>query len=231
MSIADKLTTIAENQQAVYDAGKQDEYDRFWDVYQGNGTQTNCDYMFYATRWSNENFRPKYDIRPTSAQNMFARSNIAGDLTEILADLGIALSFSNATNVGYAFCATKFTKVGTLDLQKATSHSYIFYDASFLKEIEKIIMPPQNSGTYEGWFSLCTALEKLTIDGEIKRNGFNFNRSTKLTHDSLMSIINALADKSADTSATWKITLGESNLPKLTDAEKAIATEKGWTLA
>ena len=45
MSVADKLTTIVENEQKVYDAGKQAAYDWFWDRYQldgvkvlGNGT-------------------------------------------------------------------------------------------------------------------------------------------------------------------------------------------------
>ena len=34
MSIADKLTTIAENEQKVYDAGAKSEHDKFWDSYQ-----------------------------------------------------------------------------------------------------------------------------------------------------------------------------------------------------
>ena len=50
--------------------------------------------------------------------------------------------------------------------------------------------------------------------------------STKLTHDSLMSIINNLAT----VSTTQKLTIGSTNLAKLTDDEKAIATNKGWTL-
>ena len=36
MSIAEKLTTIAENEQKVYDAGQKSEYDRFWDSYRGS---------------------------------------------------------------------------------------------------------------------------------------------------------------------------------------------------
>jgi hypothetical protein len=47
-----------------------------------------------------------------------------------------------------------------------------------------------------------------------------------------MSIINTLNDYSTYTGTTvFKVTLGSTNLAKLTDAEKAIATEKGWTLA
>ena len=37
MSIAEKLTAIAENVPKVYEAGQKSEYDRFWDAYQNNG--------------------------------------------------------------------------------------------------------------------------------------------------------------------------------------------------
>mgnify|MGYP003296383754 CR=1 FL=1 len=34
MSISDKLQTIAENEQRVFDAGKKTQYDEFWDALQ-----------------------------------------------------------------------------------------------------------------------------------------------------------------------------------------------------
>jgi hypothetical protein len=69
----------------------------------------------------------------------------------------------------------------------------------------------------------------FTEDSVIAAN-IDLHWSTKLTYESLMSIINALKDFSG-TGGTRTCTLGEANLAKLTDAEKAIATEKGWTLA
>ena len=48
--------------------------------------------------------------------------------------------------------------------------------------------------------------------------------------ESLLSILNALKDYSSSTSS-WVCTLGTTNLEKLTEEQKAIATEKGWTLA
>ena len=39
MSIAEKLITIAENEERVYESGKKAAYDRFWDVYQQNGNR------------------------------------------------------------------------------------------------------------------------------------------------------------------------------------------------
>ncbi|MBO5955586.1 MAG: hypothetical protein J6Q10_02165, partial [Clostridia bacterium] len=70
------------------------------------------------------------------------------------------------------------------------------------------------------------------ITGKIGKNGFSVSDSKKLSYDSLMSIINALKDYSTDTSGTtYTVTLGTTNLAKLTNEEKAIATQKGWSLA
>ena len=80
-------------------------------------------------------------------------------------------------------------------------------------------------------FDLCSELENITFNGNIKITGLDLSPCTKLTHDSLMSAINALYDYvSEGTTGTFKLILGSTNLAKLTDAEKAIATQKGWTL-
>ena len=78
-------------------------------------------------------------------------------------------------------------------------------------------------------FRECSALVDLNIVGTINATGLNVQQSP-LSHDSLMSIINALADKTG-VSGTWKVTLGATNLAKLTADEIAIAEGKGWTLA
>ena len=55
---------------------------------------------------------------------------------------------------------------------------------------------------------------------------------TQLDHSSLLLIINGLYDYvSAGSSGTRYIKIGTTNLAKLTDEEKAIATSKGWTIA
>ena len=100
-----------------------------------------------------------------------------------------------------------------------------FHGCPSLKTIEKLRVVEDTIANNTA-FS-CSALENITIDGTIGTS-FNFQYCTKLTHESLMSIIDALQTK---TEGTWTVTLGTTNLAKLTDAEKAIATEKGWTLA
>ena len=58
---------------------------------------------------------------------------------------------------------------------------------------------------------------------------YTFYCCTKLTLDSLLSVLNALADLTG-TGLSRKITLGSRNTSKLIAAQLAIATDKGWTL-
>ena len=62
MSIAEKLTAIAENVPKVYEAGQKSEQDRFWDSYQNKGGAVNGTYMFSGYAWNDEIFNPKYPI-------------------------------------------------------------------------------------------------------------------------------------------------------------------------
>ena len=52
--------------------------------------------------------------------------------------------------------------------------------------------------------------------------------STKFTREALLEILGNLKAK---TSGTKTLTMGDTNLEKLTAEDKAIATNKGWTLA
>lgn len=81
------------------------------------------------------------------------------------------------------------------------------------------------------FFSSTNKLENLTMVGSINANGFDVSPCKNLTHTSLLSILDALADKKSDTSGTeWVCTLGTTNLNKLSATEIAVATGKGWVL-
>ena len=59
----------------------------------------------------------------------------------------------------------------------------------------------------------------------------DLSKSTKLTHDSLMNVINNLYNIATKGCNPQKLVLGNTNLAKLTDEEKKIATDKGWVLS
>ena len=74
-------------------------------------------------------------------------------------------------------------------------------------------------------FDYCSSLEQIHMIN-INAN-LRINSSTKFTREALLEIIGNLK---AQTSGTKTLTMGATNLAKLTDEDKAIATNKGWTL-
>lgn len=115
-----------------------------------------------------------------------------------------------------------------VDFTNATDMRDAFSYCEFLVNLKLKINGNKtfNANTFVG----CTALTNLTIIGTIQSNNFNVQWSENLTHDSLMSIINALADKTG-VSGSWTVTLGDVNIAKLTDAEQQIAHQKGWNIS
>lgn len=232
MSIADKLTTIAENQQKVYEAGQKSEYDRFWDLYQDGGNRTSYVYAFSGVGWNENTFAPKYDIKPTNATNIFSNTYIR-NLKNLLKNQNVVLDMSATTAMTYFSQYGVLTHVPVLDLRNCANLSYMFLGNSVLVEIEKIILKDDGSQLFGAYsFNNNAALQEIRFEGVIGQNGLNFSQSPSLSHDSLMSIINALKDYSTDTSGTvWKVTLGATNKAKLTDTELKIASDKGWTVS
>ena len=234
MSIADKLTTIAENQEKVYDAGKAEgkdaEWNLFWDALQANGTRTTYSYVFSGAGWTKEAFRPKYDMKPTGVYRMFAACGVVGDLVEILEDLGVELDFSQATSdTNYLFSGAKFTRVGVINTTSMYSVAQTFMSMYNLVTIDKLVLKDDGSQSFALPFSGCSALENLTIEGKIGKNGLSFQWSTKLSRESITSVVNALSDATSGLTVTISKTAKES---AFTDEEWAtlVATKPNWTI-
>lgn len=238
MSIAEKLTTIAENEQKVYDAGKKVQYDAFWDSYMktliNGGSAQN---LFSGSGWNKDNFYPKYSMEPLSAATaMFSYFSWDSDapyldLAQRLKDCGVTLDTSNATVVTQMFFYAYVTRIPKISVIGAIGLDRVFRGTKAVT-IDELELKEDGTNTFSNVFQNCTALENIVITGTIGQNGFSVSDCTKLTKDSLLSIISALKDYSANASGTTHtVTLGATNLAKLTDEEKAIATQKGWTLA
>lgn len=231
MSIAEKLTTIAENEQKVFNAGVKSEYDRFWDNYQENGNRTNYARAFANSFWSTELFKPKYDIYPISAETLFYTNNSIADPESILNALGLKLDFSRCTNFVQflSWCAVE--RLGTVDTRSATTLRLAFYSAQNLKTIEKLILAEDGSQTIEhnNSFTGMEKLQEIRIEGLFGKS-VSFLNSTLLSLESLRSIINALKDYS-ETGTTQTITLSPTSKSYLTENDIAQITQKGWTLA
>lgn len=208
--------------------GKQAKHNEFWNSYQSSKRFA---YRYANSGWNDVTFQPvKSDIVTGAAQSMFRWSYIP-NIKSAYRDRGLELDFSKCTNMQLCFSSALTTEIGIIDMSsniETYGANECFAYNPRLVIIEKII---SNRNTYWGAsFASCNNLQEVIFEGEIGRNGLSFSDSPKLTHESLMSVINCLVDYSG-TTATYTVTLGSINLEKLTDAEKAIATQKGWTLA
>lgn len=78
-------------------------------------------------------------------------------------------------------------------------------------------------------FNSCTSLTNVTLGDGFNCNNLDLSVSTRYSVDTLVAMLTALADRTGQTAYT--LTLGTTNLAKLSDEQKAIATNKNWTLA
>lgn len=82
-------------------------------------------------------------------------------------------------------------------------------------------------------FEGCSSLTNVTLgEGENTFNvhGLNLSASTLYSQETLHTMITNLKDRSGETTA-FTLTLGATNLEKISDEYKALATSKNWTLA
>ena len=112
-------------------------------------------------------------------------------------------------------------------LLDATKSTYsLFYDYKGYGVSDLISYNDTSSVTnMKNMFSSCSNLKEIHMTG--MKTNFNISDSTKFTESALVEILNNLAT----VTSTKTLTMGSTNLAKLTDEEKAIATNKGWTLA
>lgn len=234
MSIAEKLTTIAENEQRVFDAGKTAEYDRFWDSCQQKGARTDYRYAFCYASWHSTNFYPKYDINPMGdATSMFAAicwgSWTPFSLKKRLENCGVTLDTSQVTNATQMFNSCKFTELPIMDISNVTTTGGMFSYCDVLTSIEKLIVSEKTGALSSGIFVGCSKLTHIQFAGTIAKSLHLSN--TDLDHDSIMSAVNCLKNIKG-TGTTLTLTLGTKLQARLSESEIAFITdEKGWTLA
>lgn len=132
---------------------------------------------------------------------------------------------SNVTNMAnmFYYCYNLAT-VPQFDTSNVTKMVDMFYSCSNLATV-----PLLNTAKVTDMirmFAGCSSLEEIHMIN-INAN-LNISSSTKFTREALLEIIGNLK---AQTSGTKTLTMGSTNLAKLTEEDKAIATNKGWTLA
>lgn len=182
MSIAEKLQTIAENEQRVYEAGKahgetvgkKAQYDEFWDNFQNYGNRNDYNNAFFGKGWNDISYNPKYPIISKEG---------------------------NGSNATFSYTLITDTKV-PIDISKSTSTD-LFGNAYKLVTIRKLVV--SETSKHNRSFLNCNALENLTIEGVIG-TAIDLQYSTKLSKASITSVINALSPTASGLTATFSKT-------------------------
>lgn len=207
MNIAEKLQTIAEKQQNVYDAGYNkghfngemvgldrgyvdgvnEERNITWNAIQINGVRTNYERAFL--NWNLEGIRPLHDMRPTTSDQMFrATKGVHTDLAKVFEDCGVTLDTSNSKYFGWMFYTSHVTRVPKIDATSVTVLDSTFYAAQYLETIDELVV--KDGLTFKDTFQGCTSLKNLKVTGVISTD-FNIS-SAPLTLESAISVCRAL---------------------------------------
>lgn len=192
MSIAEKLTTIAENEQKVFDAGKGKSELAMWDFITNKGKRVFYEYAFKS--WGGEYFRPPYKIVPTSRSLcMFEESNIKKIESKYL-DLSKITIGNAADNTSNNYCTFRYCEnLEEVEDIGMPAGGY-YYTWGWCYNLHTVaVMRCRKEGGYRSPFGECKKLRNITIEGVIGNN-FSMAYCPLLTAESLISIIDALFD-------------------------------------
>ena len=218
LTLAGMATAIPE----VYTAGEKSTYDAFWDEYQSS---SNYYCKFAGDGWTENTFKPKYDIIPTESGMMFYNNQIK-DLVSVLEKCGVILDLSKCTQIVQVFSYTLTNRIGIVDARNSNRMFMTFYGSKVVT-IEKIMLS-EKTNVNSNVFTNCTNLENMIIEGTIAYTGFDTHWSTKLSRDSIISIVNALSSTTSGMTVKFSQTAVNA---AFTNDEWAtlIATKPNWT--
>ncbi len=152
------------------------------------------------------------------------------------------LDTSNVSNMyDMFFSCTLLTTIPQLDTSNVTNMYDMFFNCTSLTTI-----PQLDTSKVTNIQNMFNFNKKLTNMGGLKNLGMaylttqsanyyqytlNLSSATKLTHESLMNVINNLYDIASKGCNAQSLVLGSTNIAKLTAEEIAIATNKGWAVS
>ncbi len=175
---------------------------------------TNMEYTFYQC--SKLTTIPLIDTSKALAMNFmfyYCKNLVSVPFIET----GNVDSMSNMFN----YCSN-ITTVPLFNTSNVTNMSKMFYYCSKLTSIPAFNV--SNCNNLKNMFDNCYKLKEIHMTG--MKVAFNIT-PTALEHDAIVEVLNNLATVTSSPT----LTMGSTKLALLSDAEKKIATDKGWTLA
>lgn len=220
-----------------YADGRQAEHKEFWDAVLD--PSLNWQQRFTGAVWNDATFRPNQDIKPTGyANNLFYLTAIT-DLDGILQRCGVTLDTSGIDVRGdrlFYYC-TKLTTVPYIDLSNVTYSGgigYLFGECYDLHTVVGLRLRDDGSLAMDYAFYKCDNLVNLTIYGTIGKN-VDLRDSTKLSKDSITSVMNALSTTTSGLSITLSKTAVNNAFPSDGEVpnaywEQLVREHSNWTI-
>ncbi len=230
MSIAEKLTTIAENEQKVYEKGKESERRAWWSAVTANYTRTSYRLTFRDYNFSEVGgFNPPKTLKANQAGYMFHRSRGIPKITKEQID------FSDVTDADYVFASSDVQEIEEVYCARELINTF---STTHLIRIGKLVIKQGAVfGRYP--FQNCKRLTQIDeIEGVIP-NSVSFKWSSELTAKTIKNIVSALSNNATGQTltfnATAKATYYSAHPDEYADAETAwaalVATKPNWTIA
>ena len=139
---------------------------------------------------------------------------------------------SNVTDMAFMFyycLSLNSLDVSHFDTSNVTTMYSMFSDCSSLTSLDVSHFDASNVTDMYNMFYRCMSLETIKCDGlqlpNIDLSSIGLDKSP-LTVDSIVGLLNALPQSTNN----YSFQIGQTNIDKLSDDQKAIATNKGWTL-
>ena len=216
------ITKEVSSMKPFFDAGGKCAYSiatSFDGAIQYNDTSNVTDMSYMFSNCSSLTTIPLLDT--SNVTNMESMFQSCYNLTSIP-----QLDTSNFTDMYnmLSYC-TSLTSIPQLDTSNVTYMNSMFFNCASITSIPQL--DTSNVTNMNSMFSNCSRLEEIHMIN--MKVSFNISSSTKFTRESLLEIINNCYDLTT-LNKTATLTMGSTNLAKLTDEDKAIATAKGWTL-
>ena len=125
----------------------------------------------------------------------------------------------------YDLCNANKVDIHNWDVSNwALTEARYLYSGSY---INTLLLPAGLHGTVTNSKFTSNISTLINFHGPSLDINQNYSNSQRLTHESLVTLINELPT----VSSTKTLTIGQTNKLKLTAAEIAVATQKGWTVA
>ena len=205
---------------------------KFSDMY----NQTDMSYMFYG-QYKTKEFPSLDTSNVKSFSYTFADCFTEGGNAPIL-NTSNALYISGMFSYGYPAGSNVHSNLKTIplyDFKKVTSARALFFQCSNLEVIPALNFQSISTNatsfndisSNNGWIRLCYNLREIHIVDI--HYSINITASTAFTREALNEIIGNLRDMTGSTALT--LTMGATNLAKLTAEDIAVATDKNWTIA